>query len=119
MLRKGGINCFSPEKKGVYNQFISSEQERLMSQSSDKSRKIEQLSTLPSLQDGKSAFNKGSVATKRLSVQNRPDRCLFFHSTPQQLLEVYALSLRRELVGITFLCFERGPVSLCNNYHAL
>ena len=63
-----------------------------MSQSSDKSRKIEQLSTLPSLQDGKSVFNKGSVATKRL---------------------------RRKLVGITFLCFERGPVSLCTNCHAL
>ena len=87
--------------------------------SSDKSRKIDQLSTVPSLQDGKSVFNKGSVATQWLSVQNRPDRCLFFHSTPPQLLEVYALPLRRELVGITFLCFERGPVSLCTNCHAL
>ena len=74
MLRKGGINCVSPEKKGVYKQSFSSEQERLMLQSSDKSQKIEQLSTLLSLQDGKFAFNKGSAATKRLSKQKRPDR---------------------------------------------
>ena len=50
------IYSVSLEKRGVYKQSFSSEQERLRLQANDKPQKIEQLSTMPQFQEGKSAF---------------------------------------------------------------
>ena len=43
-------------KKGTYKQSFSSEQERFRLQANDKPQKIEQLSTMPQFQEGKSTF---------------------------------------------------------------
>ena len=77
----------------VYKQSFSGEQERGRSQTGNKPQKFEQLSSIPSFQDGGPSLSKGLVVTERLHVENRPEECLLLCSTSQKLPKVYTFSM--------------------------
>ena len=68
-------------KREVYKQSLSGEQERWRSQAANKPQKFEQLSSIPSFQDGRPKCSKVLIATERLLVQNRLEGCLFLYFT--------------------------------------
>ena len=87
-------------KREVYKQSLSCGQERWRSQAGNKPQKFEQLSFIPSFQDGRPKCSKVLIATERLHVQNRLKGCVFLYSTSQKLPEVYTFSMGREPVRI-------------------
>ena len=90
-------------KREVYKQSLSDEQERWRSQARNKPQKFEQLSFIPSFQDGKAKRSKVLIATERLHVQSRLKGFLFLYS--QKLPEVYTFTMGREPVRIIMSSF--------------
>ena len=69
-------------KREVYKQCLSGEQERGRSQAENKAQKFEQLSFIPSSQDGRPKINKVLIATERLHARMpKMQGCLFLYST--------------------------------------
>ena len=69
-------------KKEVYKQSLSGVQERWRSQAGNKAQKLEQLSFIPSFQDGRPTRNKVLIATERLHVRMpNMQGYLFLYST--------------------------------------
>ena len=98
--KEGSNSVYLTTKREVYKQSLSGEQERWRSQADNKPQKFEQLTFIPSFQDGRSKRSKVLIATEQLHVQDRLTGCLFLHSTSKKLPEVYTFSMRREPVQI-------------------
>ena len=90
-------------KREVYQQSLSDEQKRWRSQTRNKPQKFEQLSFIPSFQDGKAKRSKVLIATEH--VQNRLKGFLFLYFTSQKLPKVSTFSMGREPVRIIMSSF--------------
>ena len=77
---------------GISEQFVLSKQEGWRSSTCNKSQISEQLHTLPTFQNGRDAFtfNKGSPRRTRLFDKDRSKRCLFWHTSRQELKKIYS-----------------------------
>ena len=100
---------------GISEQFFLSKQEGWRSSTCNKSQISEQLHTLPTFQNGRDAFNKGSPRRTRLFDKDRSKRCLFWHTSRQKLKKMYSFSMERKLIQIPLPMF--WPVTSPSDFH--
>ena len=93
---------------GISEQFVLSKQEGWRSSTCNKSQISEQLHAIPTFQNGRDAFNKGSSTRTRLFDKDRSKRCLFWHTSTQKLKKIYSFSMRRKIIRIPLLMFCPG-----------
>ena len=75
----------------------------------NKFEKSEFLHSLSTLQDGRVEQCKGFTSEGRLHGENRPNRCLFFTPTPQELQKIPEISMGGENIRISLPLFRAGP----------
>ena len=95
---------------GISEQFVLSKQEGWRSSTCNKSQISEQLHTIPTFQNGRDAFNKGSPPRTRLFDKDRSKGCLFWHTSRQKLKKIYSFSMEREFIRIPLLIFWPAPL---------
>ena len=91
---------------GISKEFVLSK--RWRSSTWKKSQIYEQFHTLPTFQNERDAFNKGSYQRKQVLVKDKSKRCLFWHTSRQKLKKIYLLSMTRKLTLIPLLMFWPG-----------
>ena len=97
---------------GISEQFVLSKQEGWRSSTCNKYQISEQLNTLPTFQNGRDAFHKGSSPRARLFDKDRSKRCLFWHTSRRKLKKIYSFTMGRKFIRILLLMFWPGSSPL-------
>ena len=97
---EGSHQKSSTIKRGVCKQLIPCKKERWGTKTSDKFEATECIYPILPLQNGRFAKSEIHVAKRRLHVQTRLKRCIFFSSLVQRFKATCLLSLVRKLVRV-------------------
>ena len=106
----GGIRTW-----GISEQFVLSKQKEWRLWTCNKSKICEQSYNLPTFQNGRNVVDKGSSPRKRLFDKDRSKRCLFWHTSRQEVKEVrkyIRFQWEVNLYEFLCLCFGQGPAPL-------
>ena len=97
--------CVQTPPRPILKQFIFSGEKGRRQSSCHKLERVEQIHTLPSLQDGRFTLSEIYAATGRLHVQTGFKRRILFGSITQALTQKSTLSMFREIVRISLPLF--------------
>ena len=97
---------------GISEQFVLSKQKEWRLWTCNKSKICEQSYTLPTFQNGRNAFDKGSSPRKRLFDKDRSKRCLFWHTSSQEVRKYIRFQWEVNLYEFLCLCFGQGLAPL-------
>ena len=97
---------------GISEQFVLSKQKEWRLWTCNKSKICEQSYTLPTFQNGRNAFDKGSSPRKRLFDKDRSKRCLFWHTSRQEVRKYIRFQWEVNLCEFLCLCFGQGLAPL-------
>ena len=97
---------------GISEQFVLSKQKEWRLWTCNKSKICEQSYTLPTFQNGRNAFDKGSSPRKRLFDKDRSKRCLFWHTSRQEVRKYIRFQWEVNLYEFLCLCFGQGLAPL-------
>ena len=99
-IEEGSHQKSSTIKRGVCKQLIPCKKERWGTKTSDKFEATECIYPILPLQNGRFAKSEIHVAKRRLHVQTRLKRCIFFSSLRKKFKAIYLHLLVRKLVRV-------------------
>ena len=106
--KERGCTKSAPCTRPVFKSVISSGQKGWREEACDKSQSLELAHPISTLQDGRTPSLKGSLAREGLSMQDRPEGCLFLCSNKCSVTEVSEVSVERKFIRIPVSLFWTG-----------